>query len=103
VTLDEVIDVIAVRHGLVPAAGAVNVTLLVGSAIVLRRTAVGILRSHIQDVLVDVVPVDVVQMPVVQIVHMTVVLNGRVAAVGAVLMDVILVRVALLHDEPFLR
>lgn len=81
----EVIDVIAVRHGLV---SAVRSVLVVGVA----RGGVGVTsgmclvdRDH---VLVDVVVVGVVQVAVVEIVDVIVVMDGGVPATRSVLVRV---------------
>ena len=91
VAVDQIIDVIAVRHRLVPTARAVHVTRLVARALVIGRAAVRIALRHLDHVLVDVIPMRVMQVTVVDVVDMITVAHGRVAAVGAVLMRVMLV------------
>jgi len=68
VAADEVIDVVAVRHRLVPAALAVDVADLVAAAVVRRGTRGRVRGVDRQHVLVDVVAVRVVQVAVVQVV-----------------------------------
>jgi hypothetical protein len=85
---DKVVDVIAVRDGLVSAARAVDMALGVTSAAVRRRARGRIGRADLEDALVDVaiVPVVVVAMA-----------DGEVAAVSAV--DVIVIRMGgVAHD-----
>lgn len=89
VAVDEVVDVVAMRHRLMPATGAVLVPRLVSLAAMLGRAAIRVLRSHLDGVLVDVVAVHVVQVPVVQVIDMITVPHRSVPAVGAVLMRVI--------------
>jgi hypothetical protein len=89
-TVDQVVRMVAVRHRLVPAPGAVLVLLAV-SAGEPGGALRGIPPIHLESVLVDVPVVGVVEMPVVQIVHMSVVHHRSVAAVGAVLVAVSLV------------
>ena len=89
VIADEVVEVIAVRHGFMPAVRAVDVRIAVSVAVVLRR-AVGRVRGvHVDHVLVHVVAVRVVQVPVMQVVDVAFVLERDMAAVRAVLMGMI--------------
>jgi hypothetical protein len=98
----EVIGVIAVRHALVPAAGAVRVAALVRAARVRGRAVVAVRPTHREHVLVRVIAVDVVQVPVVQVVGVVLVPNGRMAAAIAVAMSVLGVRVMVAHSHsPF--
>lgn len=76
----EVIDVIAVRDGFVPAALAVVVVMDLGDHV------------GVEGVLVIVVPVQMVRMTVMQVVDMAVVLHRDVAAGRRVLVIVIGVR-----------
>jgi hypothetical protein len=95
--LDEIVLVVAVRNGLVPACGPVYVAIVVAGAAMGRRACRGVLVTHGDDALVDVVAMKVVQMAVVQVVGMPVMLNGFVAATGAVAVGVIGVRSVLAH------
>ena len=88
VTVDQIVDVIAVRDGLVATSGTVHVARLMSRAPMLRRAAVGIARRNLDHVLVDVIAVRVMQMPVVEVVRVIAVPNGGVAAVRAMLMRV---------------
>ena len=80
VALDEVVDMITVRHRLVPAAGAVNMTRLMAGALVIRRAGIRVRPRHLEHVLVDMVAVRVVQMTIVQIVDVIAVADRGVAA-----------------------
>ena len=88
VAIDQVIDVVAVRHRFVAAAGAVAVALGVLAAVVAGRAGRGVGAPDRQGVLLDRAAVLVVQVAVVQVVGVAVVLDGRVAAVRPVLMGV---------------
>lgn len=94
VAVDEVVDVVAVGHGLVSAAGAVNMALLVTGAPVFRGASGRVRLVHLDHVLVNVVSVGVVEVAVVEVVHVVPVLDGDVAALGAVDVVVVLVLVA---------
>lgn len=98
VAAHEVVHVVAVRHGLVAAAGPVDVALIVAAAGVGRRAGVGIRGADGEAVLVHMPAVDVVKVAVVQKVHMAVVADGGVAAAGAVLVGVVGVGDAIAHD-----
>lgn len=53
VALDEIIDMVAVGHRLVPAIGAMYVRGLVTAAIVVGRAALRVLRTDFQDMLLN--------------------------------------------------
>jgi hypothetical protein len=89
VVAHEIVDVIAVRHGLVATVLAVSVTGVVAITVVPRRAVLGMRGVDLHHVLVDVIPVRVMEMTVVQVVHVVSVLNGRVTATRSVLMRVI--------------
>jgi hypothetical protein len=86
VIADQVVDMIAVGHLLVPARRAMPVRGLVLAAVVLRGAADGVGVVDLQDVLVDVIAVRMVQVSVMQVVDVTVVLHGGMPAGGTVLM-----------------
>ena len=85
VAVHQVIDVIPVGHRLVAAVRAVNVLLVMREAVVAWRAFLGIRRIHLNVVIVHVIAVRVVQVAIVKIVGVTIVLNRRVATVGAML------------------
>ena len=91
VAIDKVIDVIAVRHRLVPAAGAMSVVVCVLAAVVLRRAAGRIGCVHSQRMLLNAVRRMMVEMAVVQVIDVAIVLDARVPATRAVLMVMIAV------------
>jgi hypothetical protein len=89
VAVDEIVDVVPVRHRLVPASRPVDVPCLVPLAAVLGGAAVGVLLRHLDCMLVDVIGVRVMQVTVVQIVDVVAVTNRRVSARGAMLVRVV--------------
>ena len=91
VTVDEVIDMVAMRHGLVAAAGTMHMVGGMPAAGMTSGAGRGVLRIDADGMFVDMVAVHMVQVAVVQIVHVAVVLDGRVAAARTV--DVGMVRV----------
>ena len=76
----QVIDVVAVRKGLVSAALAVVVSSCMPAAGMVRDAAVGIGRANHQSMVVDVAPVDVVKVPIVQGVGVSFVTDSGVPA-----------------------
>ena len=94
VTVDQVVHVISMGHGLVSAEGAVNMGRVVVFAGVLRRALRRVLRAHLDAVLVHVTVVGGVHVTVMEIVHMVAVFDAGVAAVGSVGVIVVLVLVA---------
>jgi hypothetical protein len=89
VAVDQIVDMVAMRHYLVTATRAMLVPGLVSLAAVLRRAAVGVRCRYVDYVLVDVVSVRMVQVAVVQVVDMIAVAHRRVTAVRAVRMRVV--------------
>lgn len=81
---DEVVRVIAVRHGFVAAAGAVRVAGGVRGAGMARRAGFGIRGRDRQAMLVRVPAVDVVEVPVVEVIRVAVVREGGVTTARAV-------------------
>lgn len=97
-TIDKIIDVIAMRNGLVAASRAMHMVLGVTAALMLRCADDWIGRRHRQLMLLHAtIALDVMQMPIVQVVDVTIVLQAGVFAVGAVLVVVIGVQVS--HAE----
>jgi hypothetical protein len=88
-SVDQVVDVVAVRYRLVTASWTVHVTRVVPTALVLRRAPIGIGRRHLYAVLVDVVAMHMMQMAVVEVVHVVAMANGCMPAAGTVLVRVI--------------
>jgi hypothetical protein len=89
VAVDEIINVVAMRYGLVPATGAMLVPGLMSLAPVLRRAAVRVLAGHLDHMLVDVIAMHVMQMSIVEIIDVVAVPDCGVAASRPVLMRVI--------------
>jgi hypothetical protein len=84
VVADEVVEVIAVRDRLVPAAGAVDVAGVVAGAGVAAGAGVRVLGVHRDDVVVHVPAVGVVQVAVVEEVEVALVHDRLVPAAGPV-------------------
>ncbi len=99
-SIDQIIDVITVRHSFVSAIGTMYVTCIMTTATVRWRASVGIGFGNVDFVFDDLtVLVNVVQVTVVQVVDVVAMLDSSVFTIGAVLMVVILVTVR--HRLPF--
>ena len=88
VAIHQVIDMIAVRHGLVATVGPVSVRLLMGGTTVVRSAFLWIRRGHFDLVVVYMVAVTVVQVAIVKIIGVAIVFHGGVPAVWAMLVAV---------------
>ena len=67
---DQVIDVIAVRHRFMAAAGAVYVILRMPAARVLGGAIGRILLRHLESMLLDLASLRMMQMPVVEVIRL---------------------------------
>jgi hypothetical protein len=85
----QVIDMVAMRHGLMTAIWSMYMICRVAVTLVSRRAAIRIEVVHRQAVLVDVIAMHMVQVTIVQIVNMAIVLNRRMATARLVLMVMI--------------
>jgi len=94
--VDKIIDVIAVRHGGVPAVRTVHVVCSMAFAVV-SLAAVRVCAAYLDNVLVVMPVVSAVQMAIVQVADVIAVPDGDVAAVRSMLMGVIFVNLVC-HD-----
>jgi hypothetical protein len=89
--VNQVVGVIAVRDRFMSATRPVFVLLVVLAAIVPWRAVCRIHGAHLDLVLLDAALAHVVQVAVVQVIGVLGVLDGLVAAIGAMLVGVVLV------------
>jgi hypothetical protein len=89
VAVDQIVDMIAVWHRLVPASRTVRVCAVMAAALVTGRAPVRIGRRHLDRVLIHVILVHVVQMAVVEVVDVIAMANGSMPAPRAVLVRVV--------------
>lgn len=102
VAVDQVVDMIAVRHRFMTAVWAVLVRCIVSAAAVIGRTRCWVGCVDRQSMLVGMPVVGMMQVTIVQIVDMVTVLHGGMSAIGAVAVVVIFVGraiVAVGHDS----
>jgi hypothetical protein len=97
--VDQVVNVIAMWHGFVPASWTVHMIRIVPGASVLRCALVWIGRRHFDGVLIDVIAMHVMQVAIVEVVHVVAMANGHMAARRAVLVGVVGVLGAGGHSE----
>jgi hypothetical protein len=82
VTIDQIVDVIAVRHRFMPTSWPMYMTGLVPGATMIRCAAVGVPRGYFDHVLVDVVAVRMVQMTIVKVINMASMADREVPTIG---------------------
>lgn len=91
VAIDQIVDVIAVGHRLMAAAGAVDMARFVPGAVVVGGAGIGVRRADLDHMLVDVIPMRVMQVTVMQVIDVIAVAHGGMAAARAMLVVVIFV------------
>jgi hypothetical protein len=89
VTADEIIHMIAMRNGLVPTSRSMAVRGVVTAAGMGRSAGSGILAGDGECMFVDVVLMEMVQVAIVQVVGMVFMGHRLVAAVGSMLVSVV--------------
>ena len=100
-SVDHVVDMIAMRDRFVPATGSMLVVGVVATAIVCRCAGVWIDFGHFQLVLFDLaILANMVQMTVVQVIDVSGMFDSGVSAIGAMLVIVVVVCVG--HFSSFL-
>jgi hypothetical protein len=77
---DQVIDMVAMRHGLMAAIRPMLMFNRMPHAFVLRRAVLGVGRGYADYMFIDVAVMRVMQMPIVQVINMTIVHDPRMAA-----------------------
>lgn len=98
VAIDEIVDVVAMGHGFVSAARAVDMVSGVAGAGMAAGAGGGIGGGDFEGVFIEVAFVRMVEVAIVKIVDVTIVKNGGVAAAGAVDVRVVGVNV-MFHGE----
>lgn len=100
VAAHKIVDVTAMRHRLMAAAGSMHMVWLVARAGVRGRAGIRVPRGDLQHALIDVVAVHGVQAPVVEVVDMIAVADGGVPASLAVDVRVLRMDLVLRHGQP---
>jgi len=80
VVAHEVIDMIAVRNRVMPAARSVLVPWLMAGAVMVRRAPFGIGVAHLEAMLVDMVAMGMMQMAVMRVIQMVAMADRGVPA-----------------------
>ena len=88
-TLDAKVDVVAMRHRVMAAAGPMHMGRLMAGAAMVGGAAVGIGAGHFDQMLVDMAFMRVVQVAVMQVVDMRAMPDRLMAATGAVLVGML--------------
>ncbi|WP_167525600.1 hypothetical protein [Cupriavidus oxalaticus] len=85
----EIVDMVAVWNGFVPAARTMYVIGIMAATLMIRGAPVRIGRGHRDDMLINVIAMHVMKMAIVQIVDVAIMQDRQVATVRAVLMRVV--------------
>jgi hypothetical protein len=93
VTVHQVIRMIAMGDGFMPAVGSMPVAGFVSPAVVIGRAIGRVPAVHLEPVIVDVILMGMVHVPVVQIVGVPVVHHGCMPAAGAMFVRMVRVGV----------
>lgn len=88
---DQIVDVIPMGNGFVPASGAMLMGCVVSRAGMIGRAACRVHRAHLDHVLIYMIAVRLMEVPVVQVVDVLAVLDGNMSAAGSVNVGVALV------------
>jgi hypothetical protein len=89
VAIDQIVDMLAMRHGFVAAVRPVCMPLLMACALMFRGATFWIGRADFYYMLINVTAVRVMQVPVMQVIDVPVVHDPGMAAVRAMRMSMI--------------
>jgi hypothetical protein len=84
-TVDEIVDVIAMRHGFMTTARTMIMPDFVTFVAVFRRTAVRVVIGYLDHVFVGVIAMRMMKMPIMEVIDMVAVTNRDVTATRLVL------------------
>jgi hypothetical protein len=87
--VDEIVNVIPMRYGLVPASWTMHMSRLVSGAGMLRRADILVFRRDFDRMLVDMPGMMMVQMAVMKVIDVIAVFYSRMPATGTMLVRVI--------------
>jgi hypothetical protein len=83
VTVDEIVDMIAMRDRFVAAARSMNVSSVMSGAAMVWRATIRVLVAHFNAMFVHMIRARMVKMAIVEIIHMAAVPDSNVAAAGS--------------------
>lgn len=100
-TIDQIVDMIAVRHRFVAATRTVEMPVIMTRMVLDWMATAWIGCADFDHMLIDMIAMWVVQMAIVQVVNMVTVLYGSVTATGAVFMVMMFVmrQIAVAHER----
>ncbi len=93
--VDQIVGMVAMGHGFVPASGSMNMSGLVSATVVVRSASVGILCADFQSMLVDMTCMRMMQVAVMQKIDVPVVSDCRMTAVHAMPMMMMMMMMAM--------
>lgn len=89
--INQVVDMLAMGHGFMSAAGAMHMLLRMPRALMFRGAILGVGTRYTDHMFVDMIIVRVVQMAIVQVIDMAIMHDARVPTFRAVRMSMIFV------------
>jgi hypothetical protein len=98
-TVNQIVHVIAVRHSFMATTRAVDMYRVVRAARMALGALIGIRRSDFDYVIVVMIAVRMQQMTIAQVIGMPVVIYRGVSAIGSVVVFMIVVSIAFVHDS----
>lgn len=97
--VDEIADMVSMRHGRVTTVGAVYVIWSVAAAIVPLRARVGVFAVYRNLMLIHVVAMGVMEMAIMQVIDVAIMLNGNMTATRSVYVSVVGVNLTIAHTK----
>jgi hypothetical protein len=98
---NQIVDMVTMRHGFMAAVRAVDMAMIVANLVLDRTAAIGVVTIHFDDMFIDVIAMGMMEVSIMQVVDMVAMLDGHMAAAGAVFMVVVIMmgKIAIAHGE----
>ena len=93
-TINQIARVVTMGHCFMATARSMDVVSIMTSAVMALGTGIGVHISHLDDMLIHVIPMGMVKMPIVEVVDVVAVLDSGVATVWTMGVIVILMNCA---------
>lgn len=98
---NQIVDMVTMRHGFMAAVRAVDMAMIVANTVLDRTAAIGVVTIHFDDMFINVIAMGMMEVSIMQVVDMVAMLDGHMAAAGAVFMVVVIMmgKIAIAHGE----
>ncbi|WP_167397969.1 hypothetical protein [Agrobacterium rosae] len=99
--VDQIVDMVTMRHGFMAAIRAVDTAMIVADMVLDRTAAIGVVTTHFDHMFIDMIAMRMMEVSIMQVVNVVAMLDGHVAAAGAVFMVVVIMmwKIAIAHGE----